>query len=77
MTEYELSASHARHAVRKLGLADCIHFAPDWRPRADALYEECNSLGLRHWEGDSAIGLLADGRMAYVWGACGIAEVSK
>jgi hypothetical protein len=78
----------AREHCRAVGLTDAIHHAPNWQSRADALYAElnastgeetpdprCNWGGLVWWDGPGAIGLLADGRMAYVgpWG--GMAEV--
>lgn len=63
---HDQHAVTARAACQRIGLADCIHYAPRWRERADALYAYANSTGLPWWRGDGGIGLLPDGRMAIV-----------
>ena len=61
---YAESASNARRLCRDRGLADCIHYAPNWRGRADSLYRTANASGLPWWRDHGAgPGLLADGRM--------------
>lgn len=69
---FEQHANQARASCRRYGLADCIHYAPDWQRRADALcavanaaYAEAPDQNARWWK-DSTIGLLPDGRMALV-----------
>lgn len=63
-TEYAASAARARELCRARGLADCIHYAPDWAPRANALYKIANDSGVDWWRDEHAgPGLLADGRM--------------
>lgn len=62
-------ADQARRSVRAQGAADCIHYAPSWGARADALYEV-----MKAWQSEEmAAGLtidkagspalIADGRM--------------
>lgn len=64
-------AEQARTRVRALGAADCIHYAPNWSARADALYDQANLLwteqGLE-WlkNGGGSPALLADGRMVVI-----------
>ena len=58
---FDQHAAWARSNVRAEGFHDCIHYAPNWRGRADALYREANALGLIPSGGP---GLLPDGRMA-------------
>jgi hypothetical protein len=55
----------ARAHCRSAGLAGCIHHAPNWRERADALYAYANESGLP-WLPCVVVGLLPDGRMATV-----------
>jgi hypothetical protein len=59
MTYAEHAAFARRHATER-GLADCIHYAPNWDRRADALYAIVNAVG--HVPG-MTLGLLPDGRM--------------
>lgn len=40
---YESHAAKARASARALGACDCIHFAPSWRARVDALYVVANA----------------------------------
>jgi hypothetical protein len=47
------------------GLVRCIHGAPGWQERADALYEVANLSG-QLWLSGAAIGLLPNGRMVLV-----------
>lgn len=70
---YDQHARQARSNAREHGLADCIHYAPNWQTRIDALYAEANALGL-DWHRSAVVGALADGRLAIVWEAGGIAE---
>jgi hypothetical protein len=66
-------ANYSRQRAQSFGLADCIHFAPQWQRRLDALYRELHAMaGQVWWLG--AIGLLSDGRIAIVWASAGIAE---
>jgi hypothetical protein len=62
---FEQHATQARALVRAEGFHDCIHYAPNWRGRADALYAEANALGFVPYGGP---GLLSDGRMAILAG---------
>lgn len=74
---YAEHAARARACARAAGMVDCIHYAPDWRSRVDALYEALNATGAPWWDSrhDCVIGILADGRMAVVTeGVIGIAE---
>jgi hypothetical protein len=71
---FDEHAVKSRTNCRAWGLADCIHYAPDWQKRADALYAFANSTGVPWWDGDGAVGLLEDGRMALVNGIVGIVE---
>ena len=59
---YEAHAAAARAACRADGMADCIHYAHEWRGRADALYARLNGLG----DVPRSVGLLGDGRMVAV-----------
>jgi hypothetical protein len=68
---YDQHAQLARATARSHGLADCIHYAPDWCRRANALYAYANEVvyrvqGAAWWEGDGTIGILPDGRMVVV-----------
>lgn len=53
---FEQHAAQSRQSAKRHGLADCIHYAPEWQPRIDALYREANASGLRWWEGVGCIG---------------------
>jgi hypothetical protein len=64
---YEQHAAQARARLAPLGL-DCIHYAPNWSTRADALYALANASGVSWWRTldgrpDGNPGILPDGRM--------------
>ena len=61
---FDQHATQARALSRAEGFADCIHYAPNWRGRVDALYAEANALGFV----PGNPGLLSDGRMAILAG---------
>lgn len=64
---YEQHAAKARAAARAAGAADCIHYAPNWSQRADALYAIANASGLPWWaNGGGGPCLIEDGRMVLV-----------
>jgi hypothetical protein len=64
---YEQHAAQARASARAIGLHDCIHYAPNWSKRADALYAIANESGLAWWENKGGNPyLLPDGRMVVV-----------
>lgn len=69
--EYAAHAAQARARVRAIGLADCIHYAPDWQPRVDALYDRLAATGDWPIEGP---GLLADGRMVVIGNVISVFE---
>ena len=62
MLTVEQHASKARIAARAAGCADCIHYAPNWARRADALYDAAKAEGVI----PGSPFLLADGRMVVV-----------
>lgn len=71
MMSYDAHAMQARFKARSLGLHDCIHYAPEWRSRADALYTIANEAYDQHgvcWfkNGGGSPFLLEDGRMVIV-----------
>lgn len=70
---FEAHAASARAACRADGMSDCIHYAPEWRGRADALYARLNELG----DIPESVGLLADGRMVAVGRTCGVFEMTE
>lgn len=63
---FEEHAAKSRANCKAWGLADCIHYAPDWQGRADRLYKYANSTGVQWWDGPGTVGLLHDGRMALI-----------
>lgn len=73
---YEQHAAQARSWARLLGLHDCVHYAPNYAARADALYALANASGLRWWESkDASPYLLSDGRMVVVSDLAWFAEL--
>ncbi len=65
--DYASHAAIARRSAKAMGCADCIHFAPDWSRRADALYAIANASGIEWWaNGGGNPYLLDDGRMVVV-----------
>ena len=70
MMTTEQHAARARAAAKAVGCADCIHYAPNWQRRADALYAAANEAGISA----GSPYLLADGRMVVV---CDAAEVER
>lgn len=74
----------AREQVRRRGLADCIHYAPDWQRRSDALTAAANAIdsdqrqrdpeGVPWWRG-CVVGLLPDGRMVVTGDIVSVVEV--
>lgn len=66
---YEAHAAQARARARAWGAHDCIHYAPGWHRRSNALYEAASEVyettGLRWWEGEPGgqPWLIEDGRM--------------
>ena len=70
---YADHAARARAAAIRFGFSDCIHYAPNWQTRIDALYAEANALRL-DWHRNPVVGALADGRLAIMWEMGGIAE---
>jgi hypothetical protein len=73
---FEQHANMSRERCRARGLADCIHYAPDWQRRADALFASANATGAPWWDG-AVVGLLHDGRMAVVGVTVGVAEEAR
>ncbi len=59
---YAQHASIARGLAKAAGLADCIHYAPSWGRRVDALYDVLHGLKVV----PRNVGLLPDGRMVVV-----------
>lgn len=67
-------AARARSNARAYGAADCIHYAPNWAARADALYATANEwcagegAGTVDWRAVSmSPALIADGRMVVIF----------
>lgn len=71
---YAEHAERARRGVRAVGLADCVHYAPDYAARVDALARVRDASGLGEWS-TWRVGLLADGRMVIAASRAWTAEI--